>query len=475
MGDGRLIVVSNRLPVAVVRRRKGWSVEPTIGGLASALTPMLQKREGIWIGWLGTTDEGLSEDLLAKASRVTRFGLKPVEIPRGIFEQFYHGISNQVLWPLFHDMVDIMRPMPRDWDGYIKANRLFAKAIASLAQYDDFIWIHDYHLMLVTGELKKMGLKNPTGFFLHIPFPQPDILIKVPWWRRIIVGLLHHDLVGFQSQRDLDNFLQCLEILMEHAPAAESRGNLVEIVIGKRCVHAGVFPISVDFKEISKAAESETVQRELDELRGALGHRMLVLGVDRLDYTKGIPNRLKAFEEALLRFSDLREKVVMMQLTAPSREDIPSYSELKDHIHRMVGEINGRMGTLNWTPIQYLYQAMPRERLLALYRAAHVAFITPLKDGMNLIAKEFCSCRADDDGVLILSRFAGAAERLHDGALLVNPWDIEGMTHSLYRALNMPRDEKARRMNFLRKLIEREDVHWWVDRFLDAARIASQK
>jgi trehalose 6-phosphate synthase len=309
-------------------------------------------------------------------------------------------------------------------------------------------------------------MANAIGFFLHIPFPPLDIFLKLPWRFQILRALLAYDVIGFQTLRDRRNFVQCVRALLKDV-AVQGKGQVIAAQVGGRLVRAGVFPIGIDFQEFAQQAASRAVSEAAWYFHEAFANRTIVFSVDRLDYTKGIPQKLAAFRRALMRYPELRERVTLVQVIVPSREDIPEYGELKAEIERLVGEINGQFTRAAWVPIHYMYQSLPRVELLAYYRASEIALITPLKDGMNLVAKEYCACSLED-GALILSEFAGAAAQLQRDALLVNPYDVEGVAAAIHRAWTMPPEERRARMRNLRRAIRERDIFWWVDSFLRA-------
>lgn len=474
MDEGRIVVVSNRLPLSVVREGDAWGVRASSGGLVTALGPVLRDRGGVWIGWLGLPAEDLPpeetvEDLLTRAEDTTGHEVVAIPLTREEIRGYYEGFSNSVLWPLFHDFISRCDYRPESWDTYVAANRRFAETVASRTRPSDYVWVHDYQLLLVAQALRSLGVDRKTGFFLHIPFPPPDVFMKLPWRQQVLEALLEYELVGFQTARDRRNFLDCVNTLAPGARIA-GRGGVVQLVTPKRVVRVGTFPISIDFREFSDGAESPEVEREAWITHVNLPDRKLILGVDRLDYTKGIPQRLHAFASALERYPDLHRNVSLVQVVVPSRIAVDEYDVLKREIERTVGEINGRFTRSGWIPVHYVYRHLDRVDLLALYRTAEVALITPLKDGMNLVAKEYCAASVEDEGVLILSEFAGAAAQLRQNALLVNPWDIIGTADAIHRALTMPAEERRARMRRLRASIRRHDIGWWVRSFLGAAR-----
>jgi trehalose 6-phosphate synthase len=466
-----LVVVSNRLPYNLARGEGGdWNVERGSGGLVTALRPVLRNRGGKWIGWAGVTEEELPDPapLLSDAQR--RFGYELVPVPLTEAERtgFYFGFSNEIVWPLFHDLIPLANFDPSYWAVYEAVNERFAESIMKAASPDDFVWVHDYHLMRVGTVLaaRRAGLR--TAFFLHIPFPPLDVFVKLPWRFQVLNSLLDYDLVGFQTVRDRRNFVQCVRLLLPHVRLS-GRGAVWSVRSAHRDLRIGSFPISIDFAEFERRAAEPEVAAQAAELSASLGGRRIVLGIDRLDYTKGLPQKLEAYRTMLRRHPDLQGTVTLIQVVVPSREDIPRYQEHKTQIDRMIGEINGEFTRGGWTPIRYVHRGLEGSRLSAYYRAADVALVTPLKDGMNLVAKEYCASRVDGDGVLVLSEFAGAAAELQRGALLVNPFDVSGVAEALRTALTMPEGERRARLRKLRRTVREHDIHHWLDTFLRAA------
>jgi trehalose 6-phosphate synthase len=472
----RLVIVSNRLPVVLKQDEAGgWQAEPGSGGLVTAMAPILKDRGGLWIGWPGSVRQGVDMDLeglLRQAVGEGSYTFKPVSLTAGEVEGYYHGFANEILWPLFHDLQTRCNFDPSYWKIYRQVNRKFARVIAEHTVEEDHIWIHDYHLIGVGRELREIGRAAKIAYFLHIPFPSLDLFLKLPWRFQILNALLAYDLVGFQTQRDKRNFVQCLRALRKDV-AVRGKGHVSTAEVAGRSVRIGNFPISIDFDEFARKAESPEVERRVAEIKREMDRdgagRHLLLGVDRLDYSKGIPERLKAFGNALERFPQLRERVSLIQIVVPSRVHIPKYRDLKLDIERLVSKINGLYTQTGWVPIHYIFRSVDRTELVALYRAADIAFITPLKDGMNLVAKEYCAANVGEDGVLIISEFAGAAVQLEKEALLVNPYDVEEVAAAIAEACEMPAAERRRRMKALRRKVRKTDIFWWVDAFLAAA------
>lgn len=472
-GPSKLIIVSNRLP-CVIEKGTGegdeWTVNPGSGGLITALAPVLRKCNGVWIGWPGTVHEDDVDvaAVLEQSRQRFHYRMHPVAMPRGEKEGFYEGFANQVLWPLFHCLNERCNFSPHFWSMYELVNRRFADATQPFtANAGSFIWVHDYHLMLVAQELRRAGARNRIGYFLHTPFPPPEVFLKLPWRMEILRALLAYDLVGFQTIADRRNFVGCVRTLLRECQV-RGQGRIKSTTHEEREIKLGSFPISIDFDEFAGEAVSEEVKTECARLKQQFSGRKLILGIDRLDYTKGIPSRLRAFRAALSHFPDLPRAVTFVQVVVPSRGSIGEYRALRDEIEQLVGEINGQYGEVGYVPLQYMYRVLSRTELLALYRVADVCLVTPLNDGMNLVAKEYCACNVDNKGVLILSEFAGAAAELQRGAILVNPYDYEGMAQAIHTALTMPADERRARMQRARRQIRRNDVHAWADAFLRA-------
>jgi alpha,alpha-trehalose-phosphate synthase [UDP-forming] len=468
----RLLVVSNRLPIVLEKKDSGWTLKSGSGGLVSALAPVLSHRGGLWIGWPGLAVErgGPWEALMAEGFRERGYDLLPVLLNEQEVKGFYEGFSNAILWPLFHDLTGRCDFQPSYWYTYLEVNRKFAEAVVEHSRSDDFVWVQDYQLIHVAEFVRERTSARRIGFFLHIPFPPLDIFMKLPWRNKLLNAFLSYDLVGFQTQRDRRNFLSCVEHLLDRVEIRKAKdAALVDVRTRDRSVRVGNFPIGIDYAAFSEMARSEEVEQRVGDLRRRIGPYELVLGVDRLDYTKGLPERLQAFRNALQRFPELRERALLMQIVVPSREAVAEYQALKGEIEQLVGEINGEFSTPGWVPVHYHYRSLQRRDLVALYRMARAGMVTSLKDGMNLVAKEFCACQVDGLGALVLSEFAGAAAQLKCGALLVNPHDIEGMADALKAAFEMAPGERLRRMHNMQEVIRKQDIFWWVDFYLKAA------
>ena len=465
---GQLVFVSNRLPVTISEEAGAYRLAPSSGGLVTALLPILHAAQGYWVGWPGFAPARQIHTLFAEnGPEYSR--LIPVSLSQQEQRDFYCGFSNEIVWPLFHDLQSRCNFDPAYWRAYVSVNRRFAETVAAVTSADSIVWVHDYHLMLLGRMLRHLGLSCRLAFFQHIPFPPPDIFEKLPWRGEILRALFDFDVVGFQTLRDQNNFANCVRRLLPEIDLHCAEHRLIAQVDG-RMSSIGTFPISIDFDRFSREAALPEVTERMMEIRQHSGDCQIVLGVDRLDYTKGVPERLKAFRHLLATRPHMRNRVILIQLVVPSREDIANYQDLKLEIEQLVSQINGQFGSPAWVPVHYIHRHLERLELLASYRAADIALITPLKDGMNLVSKEFCAARVDDSGVLILSEFAGAADQLGSGALLVNPYDVEQVSRALDQALCMGGEDRKSRMQRMRSRIQREDVFSWCDSFCAGLR-----
>jgi trehalose 6-phosphate synthase/phosphatase len=468
-GINRLMVVSNRLPIVLSHTRDGQiRAQPGSGGLITALAPALRNRGGTWIGWPGSDSVEAIRPALDVAAKDAGYTLEPVELSADLIGGYYYGFSNEIIWPLFHDLPSRCNFVPSYWHDYRAANRVFAEAIERVTTRDDFVWVHDYQLMDVAEQLRDIGCDRRTGFFLHIPFPPVDLFMKLPWRFEILRGLLEFDMLGFQTVRDTRNFVHCVRTLLRNATVSGRRNSYVLALPGNRTV-AGSFPIGIDARDFEERARSSEVEQAMQLSLDRLPNMKMILGIDRLDYTKGLPERLVAFQEALRRYPELLGTTTLIQVVVPSREDVPEYQALRAEVERLVGEINGEFTQPGWVPIHYIYRHLDQTELLAYYRMSEICLVTPLKDGMNLVSKEYCACNIEGDGVLILSEFAGSAAQLHRGAIMVNPHDIEGTASAIHQAVTMPISERRSRMRRLRAVVRRDDIFWWTDMFLRAA------
>jgi trehalose 6-phosphate synthase len=451
----KFVVVANRLPVD----RSGSAGDewrPSPGGLVTALEPVLRRHEGVWIGWPGDSLEDY------KPFDVNGLQVIPIEVGRREVEYYYEGMSNATLWPLYHDA--IVRPeFHREWwDDYVAVNRRFAEAAARSAEKDGVVWVQDYQLQLVPQMLRDMRPDLRIGFFLHIPFPPTELFKQLPWRDEILRGLLGADLVGFQRPGGASNFARLVRLRLGHKTHRD------KITLGDgRVVAARAYPISIDVDEMEKLANADNVIARAAEIREELGNpKNVLLGIDRLDYTKGIRQRLRAFGELIVDGRASVDDTIFVQVASPSRERVEQYQEVRDDIERWVGRINGDLSTIGRPAISYLHASYGREEMVALFRAADVMVVTPFADGMNLVAKEYVTCRTDNTGALVLSEFAGASDELKQ-AYLVNPHDINGLKEAMARALEPSPKEQRRRMRAMRKQVREHDISAWASAFLN--------
>jgi len=450
------VVVANRLPLRRVLRGGSYEWEASTGGLVTAVLPVLRRYGGCWVGWSGGNTRGPRPFVHAGVR------IQPISLTEREVETFYQGFANRTLWPLYHHAIRTPEFQRQYWRPFVEINRRYARAAVRAASRDDIIWIHDYHLQLVPHMVRELRPKARIGFFLHIPFPPEELFAWLPWRQWILHGLLGADLVGFQTPGDAQNFAR----VARRYTSAE--GTDSELRFRDRTVRVGVFPISIDFGAFEKLAMQPSVVRAAREIRQQLGtERKLILSVDRLDYTKGIDARLHAFKELLQRKTITVDDCVLVQIAVPTRETVKEYIDIRESIERTVARINGDFSQPGHVAVHYFRRSIPREQLVAYYRAADVMLITPLRDGMNLVAKEYVATRVDNTGALVLSEFAGAARELRR-ALLVNPHDIDTMGTTLAYALKMPAQEARRRMAILRMAVRRANVYAWADDFLEA-------
>ena len=455
------VVVANRLPVDRVLADDGsaaWKQSP--GGLVTALEPVMRQADGAWVGWIGQPDEHV-EPFDNDGIRMVPLALSAEEV-----EDYYEGFSNDTIWPLYHDVI-VQATYHRDWwDAYVAVNQRFADAAAAVAAEGATVWVQDYQLQLVPRMLREQRPDLLIGFFNHIPFPAYGLYSQLPWRTQVLEGLLGADVIGFQRVADAGNFSRAVRRLLGHT----TRSPIIEVPATEstpaRRVIAKPFPISIDVAGFEQLARSPQVQERAQQIRRELGDpKTVILGVDRLDYTKGIGHRLKAFGELLEDGRLSVEDVTLVQVASPSRERVESYRHLRDEIELTVGRINGDFGTIGHQAVNYLHHGFPREEMAALYLAADVMLVTALRDGMNLVAKEYVAARYDEDGVLILSEFAGASDELKT-SLRINPHDIDGLKDAIMQAVEMTRSERRKRMRALRKRVRENDVGHWSRSFL---------
>src|SRR5919106_670933 len=464
----RIVIVSNRLPFTVVQDDGGIHFDESAGGVATGLRALLSsvqsspadESEYIWVGWPGSTiNDSIRDQVRAKA--LAEFSCCPVFLSEQDLENFYQGFCNETIWPLFHYFPSYARYDEACWEQYRKVNESFSATLLEAIRPDDTVWIHDYHLMLLPHLLRKAVPNIRIGFFLHIPFPQFEIFRLLPgrWRRGILEGLLGADLVGFHTHDYGEYFLRCVQRILGHPH------QLGQLTVGDRVVKVGAFPMGIDFRKFHEAASCTEVEQEREHLRKSLGGSKIVLSVDRQDYSKGILHRLQGFEAMLQINPEWRGRGTLVMLVVPSRIGIADYEGMKKQIEELVGKINGRFGNISWTPIIYQYRSLPFQSLAAMYAISHVALVTPLRDGMNLVAKEYVASRHDKTGVLVLSEMAGASKELLE-AIIINPNNREEIAEALKAALEMPYEEQVRRNTIMQDRLRLYDVTRWAMDFL---------
>jgi trehalose 6-phosphate synthase/phosphatase len=460
MSGERILIVSNRLPVTVRAEHGNVQVIPSPGGLATGLSGPHERSGGLWIGWPGDVGRLGAAQKAALEARFADLRCVPVYLSQGEVARFYDGFSNGVLWPLFHYLLGEIPIEARDFDAYARVNERFADAVAERYQPGDLVWVHDYQLCLVPALLRKRIPDARIGFFLHIPFPSTDVFRTLAGRDAILQGLLGADVVGFHTYTYERHFATSLLRILGIEAQVDS------VLYEGREVKLRVYPMGIDSAEFGRIASDPQIAEEARAIRAQVDGARIILGVDRLDYTKGIPRRLLALERLFEREPALRGRVRLVQIAVPSRMNVPRYAEFRRIVDEEVGRINGTFGTVSWSPIHYIFRSISRRHLVALYAAADVMLVTPLRDGMNLVAKEFVASRPDEDGVLVLSEFAGAAAEMGE-AMLVNPYDIDQVAQAMKDALSMPERERRARMRGLRRRVLSYDVHTWVRRFLE--------
>jgi trehalose 6-phosphate synthase len=452
----RLIVISNRVAAPKPEGEGGAQ-----GGLAVALSAALREYRGLWFGWSGNkTDEFTGHIDFQRHGGVTS---ATIDLEEQDVEEYYNGYANRTLWPLFHYRIDLAEYDRSFAGGYERVNARFAETVRPLIEHDDLIWVHDYHLIPLGRMLRERGLKNRMGFFLHIPWPPSRLMVSLPFHEGLALSLLAYDVIGFQTEEWLESFQNYVE--RELGGRCEPDGT---IHVGGRSVHAAAYPIGIDYKEFRAAADSEAAQTAFDRLKKSADGRRTIIGVDRLDYSKGLEERFLGYRRFLEENEAHRGNVFMLQVAPPSRGEVHTYETIRESLDELSGRINGEFAEVDWVPIRYVNQGYGREDLAGFYRAAEIGLITPLRDGMNLVAKEYVAAQdPQDPGVLILSRFAGAALQLKD-ALLVNPYSKEEISDSILQAIQMPKEERIRRWQAMNEIVQREDVVWWRKAFVEA-------
>ena len=465
------IIVSNRLPVQITKLENSYVFNTTSGGLATGMDSIHQGKNSLWIGWPGIASDSIDDDsYIPLINSLKKLNFSPVSLSKKEIDDFYYGLPNKCIWPLFHYFIELSKFDEKYWDSYVEVNKKFSEIVISNIEKGDIVWIHDYQLLLCPKMIKDKRPDVTIGFFLHIPFPSFEIFRIFPWRVQLIEGILGADLVGFHTYDYQRHFLSSVKRILKY----EVSFNKVSLPL--REVTVNTFPMGIDYNKFHNAAKDHMDQKikEKSELKKQLElHKKgddggkLILSIDRLDYTKGVINRIKAFDVFLTKHQEYREKVRLVMLTVPSRSDVPEYKKLKKETDEIVGRINGKHATVNWTPIWYYYRAMDFEDLIDLYMTSDIAMISPVRDGMNLVAKEFIATRVNLDGVLILSEMAGASKELFE-ALLVNPFDLNSMADSIYKALTMSLDEQKERNRSMQKRLRRYTVQRWANEFMRA-------
>lgn len=473
----KTIIVSNRLPVNLQIDHGILRAQPSVGGLATGMKSVHSEGNGIWIGWSGLTEEQLDDDLSRQVdAALEKEKCATVSLNENDVDNFYYGFSNRTLWPMFHYFMEYTEFELEQWNSYKEVNQKFADAVLEHANDGDTIWVHDYQLMLVPKMIRDKNPSLTIGFFLHIPYPSYEIFRTFPWREELLDGVLGANLIGFHTYDYVRHFLSSVKRIT----GLETKFN--DVLYDGRTVKVDSFPMGIDYNHFHDAAlehktrpeeKKSDLMRKLEEHNQHFGDNKLILSIDRMDYTKGIPNRIRAFEYFLNKYPEYKEKVRLVMLAVPSRSNVPQYQKLKRETDELVGRINGQFATVNWTPIWYFYRSMPFEDLIDLYASSQVALITPIRDGMNLVAKEYVASRADHDGVLVLSEMAGAAKEMHE-ALLINPNNFEQIADTLKQALEMQPEEQFTRMRELKKRISRYNVEKWAEEFMKALDASKQ-
>ncbi|MDP2672857.1 MAG: bifunctional alpha,alpha-trehalose-phosphate synthase (UDP-forming)/trehalose-phosphatase, partial [Nanoarchaeota archaeon] len=452
----KILIVSNRLPIDITKKGNKLHIHQNIGGLTTALSSVQKQYQWKWVGWPGR--KNISKEIENKFN--SEFNCYSVFLSEQDIKKYYLGFCNETLWPLFHYFPKITKYNSSEWDYYTKVNQMFCDKIIEIAGPEDNIWIQDYHLMLLPNLLRKHLPKATIGFFSHIPFPPFEIFRLLPWRKEILMGILGADLIGFHTYEYSNNFLSNVLYLLGND------NELGRLQIGERTINVGVFPLGIDFQKYFGAAKNPEVEKEVRKFRKIVGERKVVLSVDRMDYTKGIPERLEAFSTFLEENRQWHDKIIMIMVVPPSRIEAHQYSLLKKEIDETVGRINGKYSTMGWSPIIYIHKPMSFQSLSALYVISDVALITPLRDGMNLIAKEYIATNSDGLGVLILSEMAGAVKELGE-AIIINPNNKKEISQALNIALTMPKEEQILRNKIMQERLRFYDVEWWVKKYLE--------
>ena len=473
----KLHIVSNRLPFSIASEDDKFVLEPSVGGLATGMKSVYKGFEGRWIGWSGVASDSYTPDQLNEIhDMMEKEGCEPIPLTADEVHDFYEGFCNRTIWPLFHYFTQYVDYTPEFWDAYVEINQRFADKVLEIAEENDFVWVHDYQLMLVPGMIKEKRPDITIGFFLHIPFPSYEVFRILPWRNQLLKGLLGADLVGFHTYDYERHFLSSVRRLFGY----EITFN--QIHIGERILLVDAFPMGIDYEKFNTTAqktiskplkERSQLHQELEKYFLVSPDRKLILSIDRLDYSKGIPNRLRAFERFLEKYPEYHMKVTLVMLAVPSRKSVPQYQQLRKEVDELVGRINGLYGSVNYAPVWYFYRSMPFENLVELYSMSDVALITPVRDGMNLVAKEYVASRTNQTGVMVLSEMTGVVKEMGE-AIVINPHDENEVAAAIKQALEMPVEEQKSRMSVIQNRLKRYDVFRWADQFLSSLRRITQ-
>lgn len=467
MKDSKIVIVSNRLPVKVEIKDDEWVYQLSEGGLATGLGSIYREGNNIWVGWPGAYIKNINAQHIIKKDFAAK-NLHPVMLSQEEIKHYYDGFSNDTLWPLFHYFPSYAHYSSQDWEAYQLVNQKFADAVLEVSGPEDTIWVQDYQLMLVPQMIRNVRPDISIGFFQHIPFPSFEVFRLIPWRDELLKGLLGADLIGFHTYDDVRHFMSAAMRI------TNNQTNANEIAMDNRSIIVDAFPMGIDYDKYQDSVLNGKTQRNENKLQQLMGDKKLMLSIDRLDYSKGIPQRLEAYELFLRTYPEFKEKVIFLQLVVPSRDNVKHYATLREEINRLVSDINAKYGTITWQPIHYFYRSFPLEMLSALYKKADIALVTPLRDGMNLVCKEYIASKTDQTGVLILSEMAGASKELYE-ALIINPTNKEEVANAIHEALIMPPEEQKRRMELLQTNVRKFDVHHWVNNFMDKLKEVKYK
>jgi len=461
----RIIIVSNRLPIQMSKRKGVIHYQPSVGGLATGLSSLINTYHLKWLGWPGHISPELGEQTEISAA-LEAMNMSPLFLSKEEIEQYYEGFSNKTIWPLFHYFKHFVHYTPSFWQAYLQVNQRTANAVLAIYQPGDLVWVHDYHLMLLPGLIRAQQPEASIGFFLHIPFPSFELFRTLPWREELIRGVLGADLIGFHTYDYARHFISASLRLID------VEQSLTRLIYGDRIIHVDSFPMGIDYTKFNLAHNRRSVIRKVQELQPRLEGRQVILSIDRLDYTKGILQRLMGFRRFLELYPEFHERIKLLMIVVPSRSQVEAYQELRTRVNEWIGQINGEFSTIGWTPVVHFYRAFGFDSLAAIYQLADICLVTPFRDGMNLVAKEYIACKADESGVLILSEMAGAAEELRE-AILINPNDIDDIAEALYKALTMPAEQQKERMRKMRNRLHNYDVIRWANDFIHSLILAN--